>query len=166
MRLTKGQSRGAVALRPLQRPEPSQPVHRTVTYAVKSPRSTHTRPATCEEAGCKAFLRGFTVTLPVGSDRIEHLKRAMRGEEDGIKRLDARVERDGGIVHVHFAKGTACMGATRHRVSLNRPELYVVRGGDWRGSTGLIRRHHRPEYWVEDFEENLASARRVLNGRS
>lgn len=166
MRLTNGSFRGAVALRPMHRPEPGFPVHKMVTYGVKSPRSTHTRPATCEEVGCRAFKSGFTITVPLGSDKLDHVKQFMRGELDGIQRLDARVERDGTIVHVHFAKGTPCTSATRHRMSLHRPELYVVRGGDWRGSTGVIRQHAKPEHWVEDFEENLASARRALNGRA
>lgn len=161
MKLTKG---GRVFRRELNRPAPALTVAQTVTYSVKSPPTTHTRPATCEEVGCLVFKRGFTITLPIGSEKIEHLKRAMRGEEDGIKRLDAKVERDGTLVHVRFAKGTPCLRATRHRITLHRPELYVVRGGDWRGSTGVIRRHTRSEHWVEDFEQNLAGARRVLNG--
>lgn len=166
MRLTNGPFRGAVALRPMGRPEPALPVNKMVTYGVKSPPATHTRPATCEEFGCKAFnsKTGWTLTLPVGSDKIEHAKQLMRGELDGIKRLQAEVWRDETLIHIVFPQGTPCTRATRHRVSLHRPELYVVRGGDWRGSTGVIRRHTKPEYWVEDFGENLDSARKVLNG--
>lgn len=164
MRLTKGSLRGAVALRQLSRPTPTLGVSKMVTYAVKSPVSTHTRPATCAEIECVVWCAGFTLTLPVGSDKIEHVKQLMRGELDGIQRLDAKVQRDGNLVHIRFAKGTPCLSATRHRVSLNRPELYVVRGGDWRGNTGVLRKHTKPEHWVEDFEENLAGTRRVLNG--
>jgi hypothetical protein len=163
-RLTSHGRGGTRTRRSLNRPIPLLGVGKMVTYAVKSPRSTHTRPGTCEEAGCRAFQLGFTITVPIGSDKLEHLKQFMRGELDQIKRLDAKVERDGTVVHVRFAKGTPCAGATRHRVSLNRPESYLVRGGDWRGSTGVIRRHSKPEHWVEDFDENLAKSRKVLNG--
>lgn len=164
MRLTKG---GGIR-RTLNRPTPGVSVDRMLTYGVKSPRSTHTKPATCEEYGCLAFnsKTGWTITLPVGSDRIEHVKQLMRGELDGIRRLTAKVTRDGDLVHIVFPQGTPCTRATRHRVTLNRPELYVVRGGDWRGSTGVIRRHTKPEHWVEDMQTTLDGARRVMNGRS
>lgn len=167
MKLTsvRGVPGGRVARRPLNRPQPKLEVAKMVTYAVKSPRSTHTRPGTCEEFRCKAFARGFTITLPADSDRIAHAKQFVRGELDGIKR-SFRLERDGTLVHLRFPKGTPCTRATRHRVSLNRPELYVVRGGDWRGNTGVIRRHKVADHWVEDFEENLARSRKVINGRS
>lgn len=162
MRLTNNGAFG----RPMNRPIPGLPVGQMLTYSVKAPRSTHTRPGTCEEAGCKAWGIGFHLTVPVGSDRIEHLKQFMRGELDGIKRLDARVDRDGSMVHVSFPPGTPCTRATRHRVSLQRPELYVVRGGDWRANTGVIRQHAKPEHWVEDFSQTLDKSRRAIYGRS
>lgn len=163
MKLTKG---GRASRRPLIRPTPGIPMSKMLTYKVASPPTTHTRPGTCEEAGCAAWRKGFTITLPVGSDRIAHLKQMMRGELDGIKREDARVERDGTLVHVHFRPGTPCTRATRHRVSLHRPEKYLVRAGDWRGNLGVVRRHNRPEDWVEDFATTLDKSRRVINGGS
>ncbi len=156
---------GRVARRQLNRASPKLEVAKMVTYAVKSPRSTHTRPGTCEAARCKAFRIGFRLTLPANSDRIAHAKQFIKGELDGIKR-SFTLERDGNLVHLWFPKGTPCTRATKHRVSLQRPELYVVRGGDWRGNTGTIRKHKVADHWVEDFEENLARSRRVINGRS
>lgn len=152
----------------LVRPTPVTPVHKMLTYQVASPRSTHTRPATCEEYKCKEFFSktGWTITVAVGSDKIEHVKQLMRGELDGIKRLNAKVQRDGTLVHIVFPPGTPCTRATRHRVNLNRPELYVVRNGDWRANLGVARQHKRPELWVEDFATTLDKSRKVINGRS
>jgi hypothetical protein len=50
-------------------------------------------------------------------------------------------------------------------VPLERPELYVVRGGDWRGNPrGEVRRHSGPDSWVNDFAEHQDRIARVVNG--
>jgi len=160
-----GGPKARVARRRIRRVAPRLAVDKMKTYRVASPPATHTRPGTCEEAGCRQFLRGWNVTLPVGSNKIEHLKQLMRGELDNIRRLDAQVQRDGTMVQVRFRPGTPCLRATAHRVPLHRPEFYVVRGGDWRANTGLITRHRNPDDWINDFGDTLDRARRVINGR-
>jgi hypothetical protein len=62
---------------------------------------------------------------------------------------------DGEIVFT-FQPGTPCFRVSTHRVKTGRPELFIVRDGDWRGNpTGQHRRHTRPEFWVEDMSEHL-----------
>ena len=59
-----------------------------------------------------------------------------------------------GLTVFVFEAGQTCFDAGRHQTRLERPELYIVRGGDWRGHTGNERKHTRPEHWVEDFAEH------------
>ena len=69
---------------------------------------------------------------------------------------------DAVTVTFRFEAGQSCWRWTEHRIGIDRPEIYLVRGGDWRANTGLIRRHARPEHWVEDMQENLDAVERRL----
>lgn len=66
-----------------------------------------------------------------------------------------------GMTLFAFDAGQKCF--EKHHVPVGRPELFVVRGGDWRGNPrGERRRHTRPEFWVEDFalhQQAIADAR-------
>lgn len=148
-------------MRRLNRPEPALPVTAMQTYAIKSPVETHTKPAHCRDVGCLDYQLGWTFKTIAGSDDDRFFRRACAGAVDGIRR-PFTVSRDGIFVIFRFEAGVRCRKATAHRLSLERPEIYLVRGGDWRANTGLIRRHNRPEHWVEDFAETLdATARRT-----
>jgi hypothetical protein len=63
-----------------------------------------------------------------------------------------------------FAAGQQCFAS--HKVSLERPEFYLVRGGDWRGDpTGLgAQLFSGPDPWVNDFGEHQDRIARVVNG--
>ena len=183
MRLTKADVGRPRRLR-LRRPTPKTPVRGMVTYRVASPLLTHTRPATCAEVECRDHVRGWDSVVPRvgspsagGADSITEasIRAAAGGLFDGIVRrfVECRglghesCPDDGaaGRVRLHFPPGQTCFWASTHRVGLHRPEFYTVRGGDWRANLGLIRRHTRPEHWVEDFALNQEGvARRVNRG--
>ena len=155
--------------RPLSRPDVRLPVRAMQTYRVASPRSTHTRPATCAEYRCKAYLNGWPTIVPAMSldgnaYTADYVRKVCRGEFDGIRRPYLReVATEDGLVKFVFDAGVTCFRVSRHRVSLERPEFYLVRGGDWRANTGLIRRHTGPraaELWVEDSQETFDRLRR------
>ncbi len=148
-------------MRPVHRAQPVLPVRAMQTYAIKSPRQTHTRPATCAEARCRAHERGWVTVVPASSPDPKAYTAAYvrwvaagRGP-DRLRRAYAEEQREAGMVAFTFPPGQPCFVATKHRVSLQRPELYLVRGGDWRANTGLIRRHARPEHWVEDMASTM-----------
>lgn len=141
---------------------PLLPVQKMQTYAIRRPVATHTRPATCEEIGCPDFLKGWRTVLPSGSPQVDLLICASRGEIDGIKRPFQEQTAEIRVRTFDFPPGTPCFKATTHRTGIDRPEIYLVRGGDWRANTGLIRRHTRPEHWVEDMQENLEAVERRL----
>lgn len=133
------------------------PVSTMQTYAIKAPRITHTRPATCEEVGCPQFLKGWITKVPIGSKYHNDLKQAVgKHPQDGIRRDGREITGIGSPeAEFLFNPGTPCFKASTHRKKLDRPELYLVRGGDWRANTGLIRRHTKPEHWVEDMQTTL-----------
>ncbi|WP_225840314.1 hypothetical protein [Streptomyces sp. NK08204] len=57
---------------------------------------------------------------------------------------------DAGLTVFRFESGQRCFAE-----HYTRPEIYLVRDGDWRGNpTGRRRQHTRPADWVEDMAEN------------
>jgi hypothetical protein len=139
--------------RRLYRIQPTTPVQAMQTFQVATPPTTHTRPASCWEVECEPFKNGWITRVPAGSD-LETLVRRQGRKWSGAYR-------DGAEMVFQFAPETPCFKADTHVVSLERPAFYIVRGGDWRANTGLIRRHTRGEDWVEHMQESLDS----LGGR-
>ena len=138
-------------MRPINRIEPNLPAQAYRTYEIAAPRSTHWRDATCDEVGCHHHQYGWrtvvdeTTTL---GQRQAHYIRAESRRRFGEHRDEA------GLTVFEFAPGQPCFA--KHRTRVERPELYLVTGGDWRGNPlgTPTRRHTRPELWVEDFQEN------------
>lgn len=57
-----------------------------------------------------------------------------------------------GLTVFRFESGQRCFADHK-----TRPELYLVRDGDFRGNpTGRRRQHARPADWVENVQEDLA----------
>jgi hypothetical protein len=124
---------------------PAGPASAYKTYKVGAPAS-HYRPATCAEVDCDDYLNGWTMIVELGDAKVLHAVRTSgRPFAETIGPT---------AVTFDFAPGYACRTPSDHRI-LERPEIYVVRGGDWRGNpSGFRRVHTRPDYWVEDFGEH------------
>jgi hypothetical protein len=133
--------------RPLSRITPVGPVGAYKTYGLTMPRQTHTRAATCAEVECAAYGGGWAVTVAAGSDDEALVRRAGR-------HFLPPESQPGGFLRFVFPAGQPCFRSDTHRVPLDRPALYVVRGGDWRGNTGVIRHHVSGADWVDDFREH------------
>lgn len=146
-------------MRPINRIMPNAPAQAYKTYAISSPIQTHFRPGTCEEAGCPNLAAGFVVRvderLELGQRQAYYIRK-----QSGRRFTESRDET--GLTAFTFPAGQQCF--TQHQISLQRPENFLVRGGDWRGNplaTPTLR-HSRPEFWVEDFAEHqdrIATAR-------
>lgn len=121
------------------------------TYAVSSPLSTHWKPATCEDAGCQPYLNGWETFVNEATElgqKQAHYIRKQSGKHFKEHRNDV------GITVFTFSAGQPCFKSQDHKVPVGRPEIYVVKDGDWRGSRGVMRRHVRPVDWVDDFAEH------------
>lgn len=115
------------------------------------PAETHWRVATCEEVNCQAFAQGWITRVPWGSPQADLITSGHTGrsyqETTGVNTADREFM---------FAAGQACFAATKHRLPLDKPGLFVVRDGDWRGNpTGRRRVHANAVDWRDDMGEHL-----------
>lgn len=116
------------------------------TYAVVSPLSTHFRPATCAEANCSYHRDGFQVRVEGLAPEVLHAV-----QHSGRKYTVQTVAE--GETYLVFEPGQSCLQQSLHRVPVDRPPLYIVRDGDFRGNPRgtKARLHQNPGDWVDDF---------------
>lgn len=116
------------------------------TYEMRSPLSTHFRPATCAEANCQYYTGGFQVRVEGLGEEVLHAV-----QHSGRTYTVQKVAE--GETYLVFEPGQPCLRESLHRVRVERPPLYIVRDGDWRGNPRgtKARLHQSPDNWVEDF---------------
>jgi hypothetical protein len=119
------------------------------TWNISAPRSTHFRPATCAEVECDPHVHGWVTVVPAGSDLEAIVRRSGRSFTEE--------RRDGGLIAFTFPAGQTCFLVGEHVVPLERPELYLVRDGDWRGNPRGTRprRYDKAYQWVDDMATHL-----------
>lgn len=117
------------------------------TWHIKSPRSTHTRPATCQEVECPNYANGWRTTVdestPLGKRQAEYIRakcgRRFREGKDTV----------GLTVFIFFAE-QPCF--SEHRLPIGIPPIFANRDGDWRGNpTGRVRVFGSGEEWADAF---------------
>lgn len=134
---------------------PLDPRHKK-TYQIRAPLATHWRSATCEEVECEFFVDGWRL-------RVENLteRDLYKVKNSGRHCMELPVAE--GETWLVFGPGTPCLRQwapgqplveRHHRLPVGRPELYVVRPGDWRLYTGESYRFDRGDQWRDDFAEH------------
>lgn len=133
----------------MNRVEPKMPASAYRTFAILAPVSSHWRKATCAEVDCPDYLNGWRVRVEGLDPQMLHAART-----SGRRFRELHVTE--GETWLVYEAGQSCFRAEQHRRRLERPELYVVRDGDWRGNPRgtPVRQHARPEHWVENFAEH------------
>ncbi|WP_181787209.1 hypothetical protein [Streptomyces phytophilus] len=133
----------------LFRPPPLMGAGAYKTYEMRSPLSTHFRRGTCAEAQCPQYLNGWRVRVEALTPDLLHAART-----SGRKWVEQHVAE--GETYLLFEAGQPCFRADQHRIRVERPPLYVVRDGDYRGNPRGTRgrQHLNPAHWVEDFAEH------------
>jgi hypothetical protein len=122
------------------------------TYAIASPIETHTRAATCQEVECLAYQNGWITEIDV-STTLGQNQAAYIQHRSG---RSYSVEQNGSQVKLTFPAGQECFHP--HRVALDRPAIFVVRDGDWRGNPrGTSPVIRTPDDWVDDFANHQIS---------
>lgn len=141
-------------MRKLFRPTPIFPVGAYQTFSIAAPSKTHWRKATCAEVNCWAHRNGWKTVVD------ERTQQGM-GQAYYIRRESKRRYREHrnevGLTVFEFESGQACFNADTHRTRIDRPEILIVRPGDWRGNPDgprAVRHHRRPTDWVEEFAEH------------
>jgi hypothetical protein len=136
------------------------PAEEYQTYQVKAPKTTHWRRATCEEVDCPNFLHGFMVLCDESSEDGQRRAAYIRQdksrecrEQRGFDHPDHQIPPS--VTVFIYTPGQTCFAAGEHRVPNGRQELYLVRGGDWRGNPRqMLRRHSGAQAWLDDFGEH------------
>lgn len=144
-------------MRPINRITPHLPAAAYKTYAVSAPLATHFRPGTCEEVDCQPHQFGWATTVPRGSQDEAVIRSAGRSFSE---------ERIGdGFIKFTFPPGQPCFRASTHQVPLERPWIYLVRDGDWRGNPRGTQAyvHKRGGDWVDDFANHQQKLADRLN---
>lgn len=143
----------------INRPAPGLPASARRTFSILMPTESHWRKATCKEVDCPRYLKGWKARVEVMTPEQIHIIKAAKYR---YRELSVKP----GETWWLFDAGQTCFRAADHMIQLGKPELFVVRDGDWRGNprgTPTIR-HKRPELWVEQFSEHqakLAKARQA-----
>lgn len=129
------------------------------TYAVASPIETHTRDASCSEVDCEAYAQGWRSTIDV-STRLGAAQAKYIVEQSG--RSYTLSEPIPNLLIFEFAAGQECFA--QHRVTLDRPSLFIVQGGDWRGNPLNTPRtlHSGPDPWVDDFATHQEKLKAII----
>lgn len=139
----------------VNRVAPLLPAHAMKTFEVRQPLATHFRPLSCDEAQCPhkaaGWITGFDVSQPGRWDAAQKY-----GQIATNRGLTFKVHRVGDTVTFTFPAGQACLEG--HRALLDdRPPLYIVRGGDWRGNPrGERRVHANAADFQDDWMESQA----------
>lgn len=137
--------------RPIKRVESRMPVTAMQTFQVTAPISTHTRKATCEEVECEQYARGWKMRIDLNTELGQKQAWYIKYHSG---RSFKKVGAQDGLVDLEFAANQPCF--TEHRVRIDRPEIYRVKGGDYRGNPlrTPTRVHKKAEFWVEEFAIN------------
>jgi len=129
----------------ITRMRPVGPIQAYKTYQVSAPPS-HWRQATCAEVGCLDYLNGWQMAVGASDAAVLHAVRTSGRRFTEVS--------NGIVITFDFEAGGPCQKPSLHRVQVV-PEIYIVRGGDWRGNpTGMRRQHRNPDEFVEDFGEH------------
>lgn len=138
---------------------PALDVTQVQTFAIATPIATHTREASCAEVDCEHYLNGWRTTVDEGTDLGQQQAYYIRNVSGRHYREDRN--QAPGLTVFEFEAGQTCFTAEPHRIQ-TRPELFVVRDGDWRGNpTGRRRIHQRPEDWVDEFANHQLAVREL-----
>lgn len=116
------------------------------TYSIDAPHDRLVKVA-CEQVGCDAYRHGWESTIDESTDLGQRQARYIRGES---RRTFRELRTAAGLTVFRFEPGQRCFADHQ-----TRPEIYLVRDGDWRGNpTGRTRRHVNAADWQEDFGEH------------
>lgn len=130
------------------------------TFQIKAPLSTHFKVVPCDglPGRCKQAELGWKMVIDLNTQLGQQQARYIKHQSG--RRYEVAEQKDG-IVTLVFPGGQPCFAT--HRVRVERPEIFAVKGGDRRGNPtrALTRVHKKPEFWVEEFAENQDRIRSI-----
>lgn len=120
------------------------------TYQIAAPVKTHWSQVSCAEFRCADHVSGFRATVDERTELGQAQAHFIRRESG---RRFTEVRNAVGLTEFTFEPGQTCFRAAEHRRRNAKPELFIVRSGDWRRMDilGAPRVHSGPADWVDDF---------------
>jgi hypothetical protein len=145
------------------RPDSGAPPHWYQTYTVSAPISTHWVKATCEEIGCFRFLNGWKAII----DTSTELGRRQFHFLTHSPRRKATVTKTGPtLFEFSFEKGQPCFQTDEHKRKLDRPEHYLLRGGNQRGfERNSTQNFTRADDWMDHFATHQDKINKRISNR-
>lgn len=138
---------------------PNGDPHEYKTYAILNPRESHTRSATCAEVDCQAQAGGWRSRVDESGDLGQAQAHYIRTQSG---RSFSEEKDEQGFTVFTFSAGQQCFA--EHRISLERPSLFVVRDGDWRGNPrGTDPALRTPDEWVDDFANHQSRLKDIID---
>jgi len=134
-------------MRQTNRIQPAGPAQAYRTFQVLAPFSTHFRPATCAEIDCPAYLNGWNTVIDESADLGKTQAHYIRNQS-GRRYTEVR---EAALTTFTFEAGQECF--REHQARMDRPEIYLVKDGDWRMSQNP-RRHANADDWLDDFSNH------------
>lgn len=134
--------------------EPAMPPGAYRSFSIIAPIATHFRPATCAEARCEHYEHGWTTTVETAGPQAYYIR-----HDSGRKFTEEALSLS--VVRFTFEPGQRCFASADHKLRVDRPEIYIARAGDWRGTDGDAYRHAGSADWVDEFagyQDRLATA--------
>jgi hypothetical protein len=135
----------------MNRITPNMPVQAYRSFEIRSPLATHYRPATCGEVDCTPHLNGWTTRVDESTELGQQQAHYIRHD---TSRRHTEERQPDGLTAFAFEAGQRCFAADKHQAPVGRPEIYLSRGGDWRGTTTGPLTHSGPEGWLDEFQTN------------
>jgi hypothetical protein len=127
---------------------PQGPREAYQTFSVRS-RPDRMIKTVCEKVGCPAWRSGWESVIDESTDLGQAQAAYIRTQAGRTFREQRRGD---GMTAFRFDSGQRCFA--EHQT---RPELYLVRDGDYRGNpTGRERRHANAADWMDHMQEELA----------
>lgn len=128
----------------LFRVTPALDVNAYDTYAIRMPKATHQRKATCEEVECDAWANGWKTIVATAGPEAQYIRAKS-------ERAFTETAVDG-LTTFTFPAGQRCFASDKHTVLLERDPVFLKKRGDWRSGAAL--RTLEPAQWVDEFAGN------------
>lgn len=116
------------------------------TWSVQS-RPDQRIKSVCEKVGCPQWRSGWESVI----DEATELGKGQAAFIRGSGRTFREQKNGVGLTVFRFEAYQRCFADHQ-----TMPELYLVRGGDYRASVGKVRVHKNPADWVEHVQQHMA----------
>lgn len=130
---------------PFRPGSPRMPAEAYQTWSVQS-RPDKRIKSVCEEVGCPQWRSGWESVIDESTDLGKAQAAFIRGSGRTFREQKTAV----GLTVFRFESGQRCFADHQ-----TMPELYLVRGGDYRQSVGKVRVHKNPADWVEHVQQHM-----------